>query len=148
MIGEWEHFWIIEGISCYMESFKITNGKVTLGDPFYPRFTAAKSRYVNDGYYVPLTRFAAMGRLAFQSDRNIRKNYSQASGLAKFFMEYDNGKYRDALIEHLSQIYRSNSRRYVRVKTLQDLTGVSYGQLDREYGTFIRALPVRVIGIR
>jgi len=143
LIAERAHFWIIEGISCYMESFRVTKNGVSLGDPRFKRFQAAKTRFVDNRYYVPLEQFAAMGREAFQTSRHIRKNYSQASGLAKFFMEYDGGKYREALIEHLSQLYRNDSRRFVRVKSLEELTGVSYKKLDLEYGEFIRGMPDR-----
>ncbi len=147
-IAEREHFWIIEGISCYVESFRKNRGRASFGDPAYERFRAAKIRFVNDGYYVPLSRFAQLGMQAFQTNRNIQKNYSQASGLTKFFMEYDNGRYRDALIEHISQLYRNDTRRFargkaLRVQTLEELTGVSYKKLDRQYGAYIRALPVR-----
>jgi hypothetical protein len=143
LIAERAHFWIIEGISCYMESFRVTKKGVSLGDPAFKRFRAAKTRYVDNRYYVPLERFAAMGREAFQTSRDIRRNYSQASGLAKFFMEYGDGKYREALIEHLSQLYRNDSKRFVRVKSLEELTGVSYKKLDQEYGEFIRNMPDR-----
>lgn len=143
LIAERAHFWIIEGISCYMESFKIGKNGASLGDPAFPRFRAAKFRYVNNRFYVPLRKFAAMGRAAFQTDPHIRQNYSQASGLAKFFMEYDHGKYRDALIQHLSQLYGNNPRRFVQVKSLEELTGVSYTAFDLEYDKFIRNLPDR-----
>lgn len=142
LIAGREHFWIIEGISCYMESFQNDNGRISMGDPRNNRFRAAKFRYVTDGFYIPLSEFADMGMQAFQSPRNIQQRYSQASGLAKFFMEYGGGKYRDALVEHLSQIYRGNPRRPA--QSLPELTGVSYKELDRQYGAFIKALPVRV----
>ena len=144
LIAGREHFWIVEGISCYMESFQNDKktGRISLGDPRNNRFRAAKYRYLTDKFYVPMADFASMGMRAFQSPRNIQQRYSQASGLAKFFMEYDGGRYRDALIEHLSQIYRSDPRRPA--KSLPELTGVSYKELDRQYGAFIKSLPVRV----
>lgn len=143
MIGQRDHFWIIEGIACYMESFKIESGQISLGDPTYPRFTAANYRYVKNKYYVPLEQFCKIGMREFQSHKKIRWNYSQASGLSKFFMEYDGGRYRDAVIEHLSQQYRSSGGRYARVDGLDELTGVSYAELDRQYGQFISNLPAK-----
>eukprot|EP00913_Durusdinium_trenchii_P023402 g21980.t1 len=131
MIAQKHHFWIIEGIACYMESFSSENGKFSLGDPGYIRFAAAKSRYTQNKYYVPLEKLAQMGMREFQTHRKIRWNYSQASGMSKFFMEYDGGRYRDALIEHLSQLYRAGSSRNARVDGLDVLTGVSYEELDR-----------------
>ena len=142
LIAERENFWIVEGISCYMESFRAEKGTASLGNPNHPRFVAAKYRYQQDRFYIPLAQFTKMGRQEFQTHRDIRKIYSQASGLAKFFMEYDGGKYREALIEYLSQIYRGTSRRN-RVPSLEELTGVRYEELDRQYGEFITRLPVR-----
>ncbi|GAB4143369.1 MAG: hypothetical protein Tsb009_14420 [Planctomycetaceae bacterium] len=138
LIAHQANFWIVEGIACYMESFRRKGNSFSLGDPNYPRFVAAKYRYVTSRYYVPLQKFAQMGMRDFQNDPNIKPNYSQASGLAKFFMEYDGGRYRDALIEHLSQIYRAGSRRFLRVQSLAALTGVPYKTLDEQYGKFIQ----------
>lgn len=141
-IAQREHFWIVEGISCYMESYSAKDGRVSLGDPKNQRFVAAKYRYVNDEFYVPLKQLSAMGMLEFQASKDIQKRYSQAAGMAKFFMEYDGGVYRDALIEHISQLYRGTRR----VQTLEELTGVRYADLDRQYGKFIKDLPVNLRG--
>lgn len=138
LIAEDAHFWIIEGISCYMESFNREDGRMSLGDPRYQRFRAARYRYLNDGYYVPLAKFTAMGRHEFQTHPQISRNYSQAAGLSKFFMEYDGGRYRDALIEHVSQLYGAGPRSSTRPQSLAELTGVSYAELDRQYGEFLK----------
>ena len=141
LVGHQQHFWIIEGISCYMESCKYEGGRISLGDPRFIRFNAARYRYLVDGYYVPLRDFAAMGMEQFQNaQENISRNYSQASGLSHFFMHYDGGRYRDALIEHLSQLYRANPRRLSAAKSLEELTGVDYEELDRQYGNYLKNL--------
>ena len=139
MIGEKEHFWIVEGIACYMESFKQTPRGIVVGDPDYDRFYAARYRLLKDAYYVPLARFTSMGRLPFQTHPRIQMNYSQASGLVHFFMHYDGGRYRDALIQHLSLLYRP-ARGRVRVAGLDTLTAVPYDELDAQY----RAWAVRL----
>ncbi len=138
MVGEKGHFWIIEGIACYMESFTKNDGRYTLGDPSYQRFNAARYRYIKDEYYIPLSRFVAMGARKIQNSRDIRKIYSQASGLAHFFMHAGNGKYRDALIEHLSQLYSRNRRIRENPATLPELIGTDYEALDDEYGAYLR----------
>jgi hypothetical protein len=132
LIAEREHFWIIEGIACYMESFKPTENGFTVGGADYVRFRAADYRLNKDNYYVPLAQFAAMGKTPFQSSQNISKNYSQASGLSHFFMHYDDGKYRDALIKHLSLLYVPRRAR-VRIAGMDQLTKVSSTTLDRQY---------------
>ncbi|MFN0195607.1 MAG: DUF1570 domain-containing protein [Planctomycetaceae bacterium] len=139
-IAESAHFWIIEGIACYFESFQIDNGRVRIGDPQFERFRAARIRLLRDNYYVPLEQFAGMGMQAFQTDTtNIQKNYSQASGLAEFFMNYNQGEYRDALIAHLSQLYEGKNTGK-EVKTLADLTGVDYEVLDQQYKIYLQEI--------
>ncbi|MGE3317500.1 MAG: DUF1570 domain-containing protein, partial [Planctomycetaceae bacterium] len=135
-----DNFWIIEGIACYMESFHEQEGQWTLGDPKHIRIDSARYRFLNDGYYVPLSQFAAMGMQAFQSNPNIQKNYSQAAGLAHFFMHYDDGRYRDALVEHISQLYRPDPRGKNRVQSLEELTGTAFSELDREYGEYMKEM--------
>lgn len=139
-VGEDANFWIIEGIACYMESLKRENGKLTLGDPEFVRFYWARNRYLRDNFYVPLAQFSAMGMRAFQnqSQQNLSWSYSQSSGLVHFFMHADGGIYRDALVEHLSEIYRPN--RGIRpVPTLAELTGLSFQELDQKYVKYLRA---------
>ncbi len=139
-IGERAHFWIIEGIACYMESFRRDNGRLSLGDPRYIRFEAARYRYLTDGYYIPLKQFDAMGMREFQTHADIAKNYSQASGLAEFLMHYSDGRYRAALVEHLRQHYRQNPRRPQRVASIPELADVSYETLDEQYGEYLRGV--------
>jgi len=142
MVAGDDHFWIIEGISCYLESFRPEKDRITVGDPKYIRFHAARHRFLVDKYYIPLGKLSAMSMRDFQSHPNISRNYSQASGLAHFFMNYDNGRYRDALIEHLSQLYIGSKRR--RAQTLAELTGSSYEELDRQYGEHLRAMQTAI----
>ena len=139
IVGEHAHFWIIEGIACYMESFTKRGDQFELGDPRYQRFRAARYRYLEDGYYIPLETFAAMGTNQIQQSREIRKLYSQASGLTQFFMHYGDGKYRDALIEHLSQLYSRNRNVRDNPATLPQLIGTDYKHLDEQYGEYMKS---------
>lgn len=138
-IGQHDHFWVVEGIACYMESFRRKEGGFSIGDPAYIRFQNARDRAIGEGYLVPLARFSEMGKLAFQADPNIKKNYSQAAGLAHFFMHFGDGRYRDALVQHLELLYRPQSGR-VRIAGLNQLTGASYDELDRQYIEHMRSL--------
>jgi Protein of unknown function (DUF1570) len=142
MVAVDANFWIVEGIACYMESYRAENGQYSVGDPHHVRIQNARERCIDDRYYVPLERFTAMGMDAFQHSAQIRKNYSQAAGLAHFFMQYEGGRYRDALIEHLAEIYRTTGRQRAIVKSLDELTGVSFSELDRQYIEYMRSLPV------
>lgn len=137
-----EHFWIVEGFACYMESFRQTDDGVTIGNPKYIRFDAAAYRLLHDKYYVPLSRFASMGKLVFQSDSNIEKNYSQASGLTHFFLHYDGGRYRDALVQHLQLLYRPGAGNKL-TPGLDRLTGTPYERLDEQYREHMQNLDRR-----
>lgn len=139
-VAETGNFWIVEGIACYIESYKPERSRFVLGDPRYIRFQAARHRFFTNKYYVPLADFAGMGMREFQSQPQptIRMNYSQSAGLAHFFMHYEGGSYRDALIEHISQIYNANPNKRERVQSLAELTGTSFKDLDRQYAEFLK----------
>lgn len=139
-VGEKNHFWAIEGIACYMESFEKKGDVFRAGNPNHLRFSAARYRLLNDHYYVPLETFASMGRYAFQNDPNISTNYSQASGLSHFFMHAKGREYRDAFINQMAQLYSVNSRIRNNAQTLEELTGVSYSELDRQYKAYSAAM--------
>lgn len=131
--AERDNFWVVEGFACYMESYQNNGGQLTLGDPGFIRFKGAQQRILQDGYYVPWRKFADMGMIEFQSDPNISKNYTQASGMAHFLMHYNQGEYRDALIEYLSQLYRPNVRDPKAVPSLAKIIGLTYEELDEQY---------------
>ncbi len=137
-VGLDAHFWIVEGIACYMESFTRTDGKLTIGDPEYIRFDNARYRLLESMDYEPFARFSALGMREFQygGREDLGKRYSQASGLSHFLMHYDGGRYRDALVAHLASLYSPTSRR---VRTIPELTGVTPAELDRQYAEHLRA---------
>ncbi len=142
-IADNANFWAIEGIACYMESAELgPKGIVRVGNPGYSRFQIARYRYVKDGFYIPLAQFTRMGKDEFQHHPQIARLYTQAAGLTYFFLHYDGGKYKDAFVQFLAQIYGVNSRRKpTRVQSLAELTGVSFEELDKQYGQFMRSLP-------
>jgi hypothetical protein len=141
-IGMKSDFWIIEGIACYMESFQREGDRFSVGNPSHQRLQAARIHFVDESYYVPLRYFTRMGMVAFQSvkEPEIKKNYSQGAALAHFFMHYDGGRYREALIEQLSQIYSPTRSVSENPESLEELTGVEDEVLDRQYGEYVRRL--------
>ena len=105
------------------------------------RFRAARHRAVVDDYYVPLAEFTAMGMVEFQSSPNISKNYSQAAGLVHFFVHFNDGAYRTAFGEYLSDLYSLDPRVRQRPRRLDELTGVPFAELDRQYRAYMETLP-------
>lgn len=136
-IADKGHFWVVEGVACYMESFQRRNGELSVGDPKYIRFAGARYNFIEQKYYVPLQQLSQMGMQRFQADTMLAKNYTQASGLVHFFMHYDGGRYRDALVTHLNQLYSGIPRTREFPQELDALTDETYSELDRLYGEYV-----------
>ena len=144
-VGVDKDFWVIEAIACYMDSYHRKGDEFSLGDPHYIRFQNAQFRLLNDNYYVRLKHLCDMGMDAFQSNPNRSQNYSQGSGLAHFFMHYDDGAYRDAFIAYLAAIYDRNPKVRANPPTLPELTEMAYEKLDQQYQDYISKLDTGLI---
>jgi hypothetical protein len=129
------NFWIVEGIAMYMESLRQENGYYVLGGFEDDRVHAARYRLLHDKFYVPLAEFSSYGMERLQKDSRIATLYSQAAGLTSFLVYYDNGRYRDALVQYLVAVYTGRDT----PTTLNALTGVSFPDLDKEYFAFMEA---------
>lgn len=155
-VGEHRNFWVIEGIACYMESFELdhsgetastepdrTNLKTNIGDPKHPRIYWARRKALQDDFYIPMERFMLYGKKEFQSapdNETLHAYYSQATGLVHFFMHYEDGLYRDAFIDYLSQVYSPIERVRTRPDSLDKLTQVPFATLDQQYRDYLQSL--------
>lgn len=137
-IGTNANFWLVEGIACYMESFRREavddEIRFSVGRPDHKRLVAARANLLEDGYFVPIEELSAFGMNDFQQHPQIRKNYSQSAALTHFFLHYDNGRYREALVEHLSDLYSNSPKRPPR---LAELVGLPAVDLDRQYRDYM-----------
>ena len=138
-IADNEHFWIVEGFACYVESFRPLNNGISIGNPDYVRFYFAREILVKDDFFVPLDRFASLSKNAYQDLAQISQRYSQASGVVHFYMHYENGRYRDALIDHFAALYRPIAPGF-RVGGMDHFTGVPYATLSQQYRDYISSL--------
>ncbi|MFY9254318.1 MAG: hypothetical protein WAO83_12740 [Fuerstiella sp.] len=127
------NFWVLEGLACYMESFRMDEGVVSIGDPSHIRFVGAKQRLLDDGFYVDLRSLSTLGMDAFQSHPNVRQLYTQGSGVAHFLLHYQDGIYRDALIKLLAGVYRPDLKDVRTEPSLEKITGVPFEVLDQQY---------------
>lgn len=134
------NFWLIEGLACYFESFEVTDGVVSVGDPNYIRFVGAKQRYLLDDFYVPLQNFTALGQDAFMQHPNVAQFYTQASGVAHFLLHYEDGIYRDDLVKLLTAVYRPDLKNLLKQPSLQEISGVRFGELDLKYRNHLEQL--------
>ncbi|MBX3425665.1 MAG: hypothetical protein KF688_08305 [Pirellulales bacterium] len=141
--GATSNAWAIEGIACYFESL------IALGEPgrrptafaigaaSEGRLPAARQRRLVDDYYVPLAELAPLAMADLQKRTDLPQLYSQSAGLAAFLMDGAEGAYRKPFAELLKRIYAGQDK----PDTLSELTGKSYGELDREYREFLATLP-------
>lgn len=129
LAGERCGFWAIEAAACYMESLVPTEFGWTLGGRHAGRAPAARERLIDDGFYVPLDELCSLGRRELQADERLPQIYSQISGLADFFMNGEQARYREAFVEYLVRLYTGT----VDPDTLAKLCGKSYTDLDDAY---------------
>ncbi|WP_168205438.1 DUF1570 domain-containing protein [Bythopirellula goksoeyrii] len=140
-VGGLSNVWIIEGIACYFESLtpmRVAEGKqaFTIGTPNAGRLPAAYQRCILDDYYIPLADLCKLGTTDLQRRKDIAPLYSQSAGLATFFMHYEDGIYRPALMKYLQLIYAGRDK----PTTLQEVTGQSFAELDKQYREYLLCL--------
>ena len=143
--GRGAHFWLVEGIACYMESLQHEeDGQLRVGDPHHARNFWARHEVVENEFYVRMSDFTGLGMEDFQNPANIeilRKYYAQATGMTHFFLHFQEGAYRDAFLVHLAQLYHPSPRVRHRPQSLPILTGVPYATLDEQYISYVRTFP-------
>jgi hypothetical protein len=137
--------WAVEGVACYFESLAEQPTDVgtayRIGAPDAGRIPAARHRRVIDDFYVPLAELSSLGIIDLQQRPDIAPLYSQAAGLASFFIDGREGEYRRPFRELLHLIYAGRDQ----ADSLPELTGQNAGQLDREYRQFMESLPVTAV---
>lgn len=143
VLCERANFWLIEGIACYFESFMVDEGgNISVGDPGCVRFDTARQRMLDPAYYfyLPAREFFALGRDGFQRHPQISPLYTQSSGFVHFLMHYEDGLYRDDLIELLAEIYRPDAEHPEADPNFSQIAEVGWTELDRQYREHMRNL--------
>jgi hypothetical protein len=140
-VGLLVNFWIVEGIATYFETLREHRDPTaglyfTIGEWDAGRLPAARLR-LTEGYYVPFAELAAMGMRDVQTDREIMKLYSQATGMSAFLMDADEERYREALVRYLAAVYAGRDSN----GTLAEEADANYSDLDREYRRYLESLP-------
>ena len=147
-VGEWvlcrnSNYWVLEGIACYMESFKIVDGVPQAGDPRNIRFLGATHRLLVDNFYIDLRSFSSLGKDEYRGHPNHTQLYTQGSGVAHFLLHYKGGLYRDAFIELLSRVYQPDMDNLTVDPSLEELTGVPFDVLDLQYREYMGDLALQ-----
>jgi hypothetical protein len=123
--GSRGNFWVLEGIACYMESFRERGDSVELGSWDTARMQRARQRRHS---FIPLEKLLALDRSDFEGN-DVKVLYAQSACLAHFLMHYDGGRYREALVNYLSEVYLGQAN----FQTLEDLLNVDYVTLQRQF---------------
>ncbi|MDZ4780122.1 MAG: hypothetical protein SGJ19_07720 [Planctomycetia bacterium] len=137
-VGADGNFWIIEGIACYMESLRERDGRWITGGLDTVRLLAARQRYTDDQFYLPLADLTALGMSELQQNPKIRSIYSQSTAMTHFLLHGLDGKYREAAMQYILAVYTGRDR----ATTLSELTETEYADLDRQYEAFIQQVPL------
>lgn len=131
------YLWLGEGIALYMESLQDHGGWVTLGGFDSPKLQYARVRKLREGFHVPVAELNAMSAESLQRHSDVRRIYSQMTGLTHFLMHAESGKHREALITTLEMIYRGK----IKPDKLEAALGISFAEIDRQYGDFLQVPP-------
>lgn len=137
-VGEQANFWVIEGFPCYLESYRPEYKEPQVGNPRHIRIYWARKRALEDNIYWPMRQFVSVGRAEFPLEPDT---YNQAAGMVHFFLNYEDGIYRDAFIQYLANVYDPAFRARQQAVSLEKILGVKYEDLDRQYLDYLRQLP-------
>lgn len=136
-IGRDANFWVVEGIACFMESYRRGERLVTLGGANALRLQNARAWLFDKRQYLPLAELCNLGMDALQGHPEIKMIYGEASGMTYYLLFADGGRYRQALVDYLSSVYSNRAG----PATLADLTTTSYSKHDEQYHQFLKTLP-------
>jgi len=128
------NYWVLEGIACYMESFKDCGDHVQLGSWDTPRFRVGHDWIVKQHKYVPAEKLARLEINDFDTP-DVHNLYAQAACLCHFLMHHDGGRYRDLLVKYLEQVYLGQAE----PGTLAELIEMDYADLDRAFVKHVAA---------
>jgi hypothetical protein len=140
--GQQRNFWALEGAALYMESLANRGTFWTAGGCESDRLQFARYRALS-GEQLPLARLTALSRDEIQNSDEIGRIYTQAAGLAHFLIDGADGKYREALTDLLSAIYRGEDT----ADSLEKFSKQPLPKLDEQYRDFLDVTDDDVAGI-
>jgi len=132
-VGESANYWVGEGMAVYMETLRREGDYYVLGGFDGSRMKMARRRVLEDGFYVPFETLTRYGIPQLQNDPNVRPIYRQIAGCTQFLIYYDQGRYRDALVRYVTEVYNGSQD----ATLLARLCGTSYDKLDQQYRKFM-----------
>jgi len=135
--GRKANCWLMEGIALYMETLRREGDCYVLGGLGDVRMEAARYHLEKKDFFVPFDRLVRMGVQDVQGHAEIAKLYSQIAGMTSFLVHYEDGRYRDALVNVLAATYNGSQD----PDLLARATGVGYAELDKQYQAYMKIAP-------
>ena len=132
-------FWVVEGAACYMENLHRQGGRIVLGSTQSGKLWYAR-QLARTRKLARLRDYVGMSRQRFQTtnEQSLRLYYAQATALFHFLMEYDDGRYREQLVEYIEDIYTGRGGRDRLARRL----GKSLDALEKQFVPYVVKLDI------
>lgn len=137
------NYWTFEGLGTYFETVRPQeNGSILIGGRVGRRFEIARQRILVRKEFTPIDRFVAMGKKTFfdPPQGDVYLNYGQAMALTLYLLESDRGRYRDAFLDYVRDVYKGRYKPHA-AKPLDERLGSTYPTLDRDFLQFLAEPP-------
>ena len=79
-----------------------------------------------------------MDKSRFDDDREVFLHYAESMAVTVFFLNFDNGRYRDPFLDYVAEAYKGRFRRGGSALPLIKRLGVPRETLERQFLTFLR----------
>ena len=126
------HFWVIEGIACYMGTMKNDKGKVSLGN-HTQRTDIIKSNLNN---CIPLVGFTQLTLRDFQGRQDAQFLYGQATALTLFFMQ--NEKYKTRFLQYIIAVHSLGAQGKLQESFTEFMKIDNPEQIEKEFTEFVK----------
>jgi hypothetical protein len=134
------NYWVWEGLGTYFETFTPQeDGSYQLGGLIGPRIEKARDDILRAGLFIPIGELAGMDKSRFNDERAVYLHYAESMALTVFFLNYDNGRYRDEFLDYVSDAYKGRYRRGSSLPPLVKRLGVAPRTLEDEFLDFLRS---------
>jgi hypothetical protein len=135
------HFWVFEGLGTYFETMRPQpDGSIRIGGMIGKRIEVAQKRLVKDGEFIPMSRLTTYNKFLFYGGDggDIFLHYAEGMALSVFFMNGNQGRYREGFLDYARDVYKGKLRGGAG-KGLDDRLGVDFGTLSREFLAALKA---------
>ena len=123
--------WALEAVALYMESWSEESiggiRVVDIGGWDAPRFQAGRFRRLRDQYWIPWEEFSMADGKRLRADPDVAAWYSQACGLAHFWLDRDEAS-RDTFLDYLAEVYKQQGNAAASRLTSDDPLRTAYDQ--------------------